>query len=79
MQLNKISSVVLCIVDSEVSCSCVCVSLVELRRKTIPIFFDMMQCEYMSVLPGLQQKKRNFDKVGKLSCYLLLLLLLLRS
>jgi len=39
----------------------------------------MMQCEYMSVLPGLQQKKRNFDKVGNLSCYLLLLLLLLLS
>jgi len=40
-----------------------CVTLTELRRKTIPIFFDMMQCEFMSALPGSQQKKRNFYKV----------------
>jgi len=47
------------------------VPLSELRRKTIPIFFDMMQCEFMSVLPGsLQQKKRNFDKV--VICFILL-------
>jgi len=35
------------------------VLLIELRRKTIPIFFDMMQCEFM------QQKKRNFAKVAQ--------------
>ena len=49
--------------------------LTELRRTTIPVFFDMMQCEFMSVVPAgglvlhaghVQQKKRNFDKVVQL-------------
>jgi len=39
----------------------------ELRRKTIPIFFDMMHSEFMSGPPGssMQQRKRNFEKVAR--------------
>jgi dedicator of cytokinesis protein 1 len=34
----------------------------ELRKRTIPIFFDMMQCEFMSLIPGTRNHKRNFLK-----------------
>jgi len=34
----------------------------ELRRHTIPIFFDMMQCEFMSIRPDTKHHMRNFNK-----------------
>ena len=35
----------------------------ELRKRTIPIFFDMMQCEFMSQsAPHSKHIKRNFQK-----------------
>ena len=35
----------------------------ELRKRTIPIFFDMMQCEFMSQsAPRSKHIKRNFTK-----------------
>ena len=37
----------------------------ELRKKTIPIFFDMMQCEFMSgTQTGSKTIKKNFTTVG---------------
>jgi hypothetical protein len=37
----------------------------ELRRKTIPIFFDMIQCEFMNASqPGSKIIKKNFITVG---------------
>ena len=40
------------------------VSIAELRKATIPMFFDMMQCEFMSVPKGSGRKyKGNFRKV----------------
>ena len=35
----------------------------ELRRATIPIFFDMMQCEYMQPVPNSMRIQGNFHEV----------------
>nr|KAG5708357.1 hypothetical protein BaRGS_034388 [Batillaria attramentaria] len=35
----------------------------ELRRATIPIFFDMMQCEYMQPVPNSNRIQGNFHEV----------------
>ena len=38
--------------------------VVELRKATIPMFFDMIQCEFMSVPKGSNRKyKGDFRKV----------------
>ncbi|KAL8560337.1 hypothetical protein ACOMHN_006068 [Nucella lapillus] len=36
---------------------------IELRRATIPIFFDMMQCEYMQPVPNSTHFQGNFHEV----------------
>ncbi|XP_076471351.1 dedicator of cytokinesis protein 1-like isoform X3 [Babylonia areolata] len=36
---------------------------IELRRATIPIFFDMMQCEYMQPVPNSNRIQGNFHEV----------------
>jgi hypothetical protein len=42
--------------------------LSELRRRTIPIFFDMMQCEFMSqAAESGRFTKKNFSKVPNLA------------
>ena len=39
--------------------------VVELRKATIPMFFDMIQCEFMSVPKGSNRKyKGDFRKVS---------------
>ena len=38
---------------------------IELRKATIPIFFDMMYCEYTMITTG-QYRKGNFNRVSLL-------------
>ena len=38
-------------------------SISELRQATIPIFFDMMHCEYMQPRPGSNSMKGNFREL----------------
>lgn len=35
----------------------------ELRKATIPIFFDMMVCEFMQIEPSTRKIKGNFNQV----------------
>ena len=41
----------------------------ELRKATIPIFFDMMQCEFMQLDPTTRKIKANFKSVSTFTFY----------